>query len=220
MRSEWHTALKPKVLGISTDTALFSEHGVQLVHHYRVFGDCVAHASLRGLFMMDLLYFTNRACADAHWVAKRSWNLGTGSCSSPYHPVPLPQIAKQHMSDDDPPVCKDPRAESPVVSESSPAGTLAVFSTDKYGAPQVPKMYSASFSWRRPILPVSLPLPRFATQDVAPDIGQSSSVATPQYQGSPRSQLFDSFDSECLGSATMGSPVSAVDVDRGVVDSP
>ena len=46
-RATWHTALKPKVSGISTDTALFSEHGVQLVHHCRVFGDCVAHASLR-----------------------------------------------------------------------------------------------------------------------------------------------------------------------------
>ena len=50
-------ALKSKVSGISTDTALFSKHGAQLVHHYRVFG--VAHASLRGLFMIDLLYFTN-----------------------------------------------------------------------------------------------------------------------------------------------------------------
>ena len=26
-RAEWHTVLKPKVSGISTDVALFSEHG-------------------------------------------------------------------------------------------------------------------------------------------------------------------------------------------------
>ena len=37
--------------------------------------------------------------------------------------------------------------------------------------PQVPKMRSASFGWWQPILPVSLPLPRFATQNVAPYIG-------------------------------------------------
>ena len=75
--------LKSKVSDISTDAALFSEHGAQLVHHYRVFGECVAHATLRGSFMIDLLYFTNRACADAHWVAKRSRNSWTGSHLSP-----------------------------------------------------------------------------------------------------------------------------------------
>ena len=94
-RAEWHTALKPKVSGISTDAALFSEHGAQLVHHYRMFGDCAAHASLQGLFMIDLLYFTNRACTDAHWEAKRSRNSGTGSRSSPDQPVPLPRNVKQ-----------------------------------------------------------------------------------------------------------------------------
>ena len=57
--------LKTNVSGISTDVVLFSEHGAQLVHHYRVFGDCVAHASLRRSFIIELLYFTNRACAEA-----------------------------------------------------------------------------------------------------------------------------------------------------------
>ena len=47
-RAVWHTALKPNVSGISTDAALFSEHGALLVHQYRVFGDCAVHASLRG----------------------------------------------------------------------------------------------------------------------------------------------------------------------------
>ena len=73
-RAAWHMALKPKVSGISTDATLFSDHEAQLVHHYQVFGDCVAHASLCGLFMIDLLYFTNRACADAHRAAKRGRN--------------------------------------------------------------------------------------------------------------------------------------------------
>ena len=72
-------ALKPRVSEVSTDAALFSEQGVQLVHHYRVFGDCAAHASLRGSFVVDLLYFNNRACADAHWAAKRSRCSGAGS---------------------------------------------------------------------------------------------------------------------------------------------
>ena len=57
------TVKRAKVSGISTNSALFSEHGAQLVHHYRVSGDCAAHASLRGSYMVDLLYFTNRACA-------------------------------------------------------------------------------------------------------------------------------------------------------------
>ena len=75
MRAAWHMALKPRVSEVSTDAELFSEQGVQLDHHYRVFGDCAAHGSLRGSFVVDLLYFTNRS----HWVAKRSRCSGAGS---------------------------------------------------------------------------------------------------------------------------------------------
>ena len=71
-RAAWNMAVKSNIYGISTDVLLFSEHGAQFVHHYRVFGDCVAHASLREPFMIDLLYFTNLACAEARWAAKRS----------------------------------------------------------------------------------------------------------------------------------------------------
>ena len=107
---------------------------------------------------------------------KRSRNSGTGSRSSSGQPVPLPRNVKQHMSDDEPPVRKAPRAESPVVSDmSSQAGTSADISAGEYDAPQVAQMRSTSFGWRH-ISPVSLP--RFATQSVTPDIGQSSSVAT------------------------------------------
>ena len=60
-RSVWNMAMLTNVLGISTDVVLFSEHGAQLVHHYRVFGDYVAHGSLRGPFMLELSCFTNRA---------------------------------------------------------------------------------------------------------------------------------------------------------------
>ena len=62
-RAAWHTALNAKVSGVSTDVALFSAHGFQLVHHYQVFKQCAAHASLRGSFIIDLRYFTTRACA-------------------------------------------------------------------------------------------------------------------------------------------------------------
>ena len=52
-RAEWHTALKSKVSGISTDGALFSKHGAQLVHHYYwVSSNWAVHASLRGSYMV------------------------------------------------------------------------------------------------------------------------------------------------------------------------
>ena len=47
-----------------------------LVHHYRVFGDCVSHGSLRGCFIIERLYFTNRACAEAPSAAKRGRDSG------------------------------------------------------------------------------------------------------------------------------------------------
>ena len=51
-RSAWHKAHKPHVSGVSTDAVLFSDNGSQLVYHYRVFGQSVAHASMRGKFMV------------------------------------------------------------------------------------------------------------------------------------------------------------------------
>ena len=69
-RAVWHKVLKPHVSGVSTDAVLFSENAPQLVHHYRVFDQSVAHASLRVKFMAGLLFFTVRACADAKWAAK------------------------------------------------------------------------------------------------------------------------------------------------------
>ena len=171
------------VSGISTDVALFSKHGAQLVHHYRVSGDCAAYASLRGSYKIDLLYFTNRACVDAYWAAKRSRNSGTGSLRRQINRFRcLEMLSNVHRTT----ILRF--AKSPIVSdESSQAGTSAVISV-KYDAPQVPHMCLVSFGWRRPILPVLLPLPSFATQSVVPDIGQSSSVATQKYPSSPVSR--------------------------------
>ena len=225
-RAKWHMTLKSKVSGISTDATLFTDgtDGAQLVHHYRVFGDYIIHISLRGSFVIKLLYFTNRACA-AQWAAKCSRNSGTGSRSSPARPAPLPRDTTQGTLDDDPPVRKAPQAVSLVVPDKSLAGTSAVVSADKYSVPQVPRMCSVPSGWWRPILPVLLPLPPFATQVVVLYIGQSSSVATQRYSSSPGSRSstpcldLAAFDSECYWSAKNGSPVSAVIVDRGIVGS-
>ena len=58
-RAAWHKALKPEVSGVLTDAVLFSENESQLVHHYRVFDQSMAHASLRGKFMPKLSLFTS-----------------------------------------------------------------------------------------------------------------------------------------------------------------
>ena len=77
-QTAWNAALKPNVSGISNDMVLFSEHGAQLVHHYRVYSDCVSHGSLRGTFMAKLMDFTNRACAEVRSVTKRGRDPSTG----------------------------------------------------------------------------------------------------------------------------------------------
>ena len=63
----WYKALKPHVPGVSSDVLLFSENGLSLVHHYRVFGRSAAHASLRGKYMAKLRSFAIRAEAEARW---------------------------------------------------------------------------------------------------------------------------------------------------------
>ena len=152
--------------GVSTGVALFSAHGFQLVHHYRVFKQCAAHASLCGTFIIDLRYFTTRPCADTKRVAKRIRTSGTGSPTSPDSPITLPRGFTRGRSDDESPACKAPRAMSPVMlGESAQAATSTIVSVKKYCAPSVPKLRSASYGWKQPILPVSLPLPRFADGD-------------------------------------------------------
>ena len=184
--------VKSKVSGISTDVVLFSEYGTQLVHHYWVFGDCVTHASLRGSFMIDLLYFTTRACAEARWVAKRSCDSSAGSDVLP------DRLGRSH--------------------ESSPDGTSTADYVAQYRAPQAPMMCPLPSGRRRPSLPVSisLPLPRFATQDVAPDTPQSLPVEIRPCPSSPGSRSLtpysdlDAVDSECSHAGMSSSPVSDI----------
>ena len=91
-------------------------------------------------------------------------------------------------------------------------GSSAIVSAGEYSVPTVSLMWSASFGWRPPILPVSLPLPLFATHPVT----HSSSVATQKYSSWPGSRSSTPcldlavFDSESLGLVSLDSPVSAV----------
>ena len=197
--------VKAKVSGISTDAALFSEHGVQLVHHYRVFGDCVAHASLRGSFVIDLLYFTNLACAD--WAAKRSQNSGPESRSSPDQPVPLPRNAKQRTSDDDPPVRRVPGRVRRVITGPHRGSRLRgqvlspASAKDAFGFVQLAATDLACV----------IAVTALHHAECRAGYRQSSSVATQQHPSSPGSRSstpcldLAAFDSECSGSATMGS---------------
>ena len=94
----WNAALKQNMSGIFTHVMLFSEHGAQLVHHYRVYGDCVSHGSLCGTFMAKLTDFTNRACAEAWSVAKRGRDSSTGPGSSSSRPALSPLGPTHHQT--------------------------------------------------------------------------------------------------------------------------
>ena len=115
-RAAWHKALKPQVSGVSTDVVLFSENGLSLIHHYRVFGRSAAHASLRGTFMTKLRVFTVRAVDDAKWKAGRVPNQAPRLPLSSDSPAPLYNSIRPRGSDDDSPACKVHRAMSPVIS--------------------------------------------------------------------------------------------------------
>ena len=164
--------------------------------------------------MIDIRYFTTRACADAKWVAKRILTSGTGSPTPPDSPVLLPCSITQRRSDDESPACKAPRAVSPVMPGASvQTATSTLVSAEKYCAPSVPKLRSVSYGWRRLILPVSLPLPRFADRDFEPPPVRSSSVTTQQYPSSPGSRAstgcvnLEDFDSGYSRSIDVSSPV-------------
>ena len=88
-----------------------------------------------GTFMVDLRYFTTRACADAKWLAKRIRTSGTGSPSSSTSPVLLPRGFTWGKSDDKSLACKAPRVMSPVTSgESAQTATSTVVSAKQYFA--------------------------------------------------------------------------------------
>ena len=211
--------------------------------------DCVSHGSMRGSFMIEQLYFTNRACSEARWSAICSRYSGAGSGSSPDRQAPSPSGNMHRMPDDGPPARKAARAVTSAAQDKlSPVGSTAAVSVTQYNALPAPVMC--------PLRQRPSPVPRFATQDVAPDTARSISVTTQLYpllswfrSSNPCFDLAD-FDSECSCAAMSSSPVSKVvsvapvdllkcpsetrwfvphspqfsvsaeDVDRGVVESP
>ena len=103
-RAAWHKALKPQVSGISMDVVLLSENSSQLVHHYRVLGRSVAHASLRRTFMANLPF--GPALMPSGWP-NMFWSTSSGS------PAPLPRSIRPWGSGDESPSCKAPQAVAP-----------------------------------------------------------------------------------------------------------
>ena len=117
-RESWHTALKTKVSGISTDAAR-SESVLPMRP-----------------FMNDLQYFTIWDCADAKWAAKRNRTSRTGFLTSSDSPVSLPHSIRHRMSDDESPTCKAPQAVFPVMpGVSAHKATSTVVSAGKSTGP-------------------------------------------------------------------------------------
>ena len=118
--------------------------------------------------------------------------------------------------------CRVPAHSSPDRSatqdELSPAETSTGVSMAQYSGPPAPVVCPFPSDRRQPILPVSLPLPHFATQDSALDLvtAHSHLVSTQLYPSSPGSRsstpCYDlaEFDSENPRTAMSGSPVSDV----------
>ena len=117
-------------------------------------------------------------------------------------PTLLPRSIRPRRSDDESPACKAPLAVSPVipgVSTRTVSSTI-VSSASSYTrtatsyAPPVPNLRSVLYGERPPILPTSIPLPRFANKNFVPSHVRSSSVATQQYPR-PRSHVLPRFAS-------------------------
>ena len=84
---------------------------------------------------VELLDFTNWACAEARSVTKRGRDSSAESSSSPDRPASSPFSPKHRTPDDDPPARKAARAVTAAMQdESSPVGTSAAVSVTQYSA--------------------------------------------------------------------------------------
>ena len=144
-RAVWQATLTPHMSRVATDVMWFSAHGTQLVHHYRVVGDCVSHSSLRGPYMEDLRPFTNRASAANHGQVM-------DYVSDVLPGRPDVSATTDRETDDDPPAWKAARAVTG--RGSPPRGSSAA---DLYSAPPAPRMSPVPVTRRQ-----ELSLPRFA----------------------------------------------------------
>ena len=136
----------------------------------------------------------------------------------------ISQYIRPRGSDNDFPACKARQAVSPVLPEVSTrtASSTIILSVTSYDS-LLP--CSALYNGLPPILPVSIPLPRFADKNFMPSPVWSLLVATQQYPSSPDSHAstvcvdLDAFSSECSRSSDYHSCVSPVRIDRVRVSS-
>ena len=98
--------------------------------------------------------------------------------------APLSRVIRPQGSEDDSPACKARRAVSPILPEVSTrtASSTIVSSVTSYVGTATSNV---SLRWAAPILPVSIPLPRFADKNFMLSPVRSSLVATQQYPSSP-----------------------------------
>ena len=134
-----------------------------------MFGRSAAHASLRGTFMTKLRVFTVRADAEAKWEAGRAPNTTTRLLPSTDSPTPLPCSIRLRAR----------TASSTIVSSvTSYVGTA--MSSDY----PVPKPRSTLYGGLPPVLPVSIPMPRFPDKNFVPSPIRSTLVPTQHYPSS------------------------------------
>ena len=134
-------------------------------------------------------------------------------------------------SDDEAPVCKARRAVSPVIPKvsTSTASSTIVSSVTSYSGMAtsydlpVSRPLSILYGGQPPILPVSMPLLRFATKDFVQSPVRSALVATRPYPSSPESYAsttcVDLDASDCSGSSDGHISVSPVESDCVSVSS-
>ena len=120
-------------------------------------------------------------------------------------------IQQKHMvqdSDDESPVCKSRRAVSPATPRvpSSATSSTIVSSVTSYSRTAeshdlpVTRRRSILYSGRPTILPVSMPLPKFADRDFVPSPVRSALVATQPYPSSPESRASTCVDLDAFAS--------------------
>ena len=142
-----------------------------------------------GSIWLNFGYFTARAEAEARWEAGRLLIRKTQllAVSDTLRSI------RPRGSDDESPVCKAHRAVSPVIPEvfTSTESSMMVSSVTSYAGTatsyDLPAPHSILYGGQPPMLPMSIPLPRFANKDFVPSPVRSALVATRPYPSSSES---------------------------------
>ena len=193
----WREALQPHVSGVSTDMLLFSERGVPLIHHYRVFGGGSAHTSLRGNYMLRLRAFAAQAEADARWALHRNTARPAVTATSAH-----PREVRQRDADVNLPRRKSHQEASPhkpiapAVPASSLIPTVPVGSSSTTSSVTLVRP-SATMDAFPPYAGLSGPdLPTLSRASDVPGYLPMTSPVTPQ-----RPLLLDGLETPTLGGA-------------------